>query len=305
VQLPSEKLVKLFEIVQSPNLQVDREAGVIRGVKVLGRISRNGREYLPEAIVKARGQYDGAVVNFDHPPSHSPTRQTSVADRAGWLENAEVVPDGMKADLHLLKADPRFDKIMEAAERRPELFGLSHAIEAKIHRKNGKTFVEEITRVRSVDLVSDPATTRSLFESIEQEETDMTLTIKGLLESVKEETPGTKFLREVVDAGLLAEDDTVEDEVGEKVLKILEVKAPEKKDPEKKDPKLVPVAVIPDMDAALAKILENQDSLQTQLTEIKGQTNVQRPQGGQKFDQPNGTGKKSENAKEFCEAIIA
>ena len=71
--------------------------------------------------------------------------------------------------------------ILEAAEKNPTLFGLSHNAEGRTRRDNGSTLVEEIVRVRSVDLVSDPATTKSLFES---EHKPVKKTIKDILETV-------------------------------------------------------------------------------------------------------------------------
>jgi hypothetical protein len=49
------------------SMRVDREAGVIRGVKVLGLESRNGRTYLPEALAQAAQLYEDAKVNVNHP----------------------------------------------------------------------------------------------------------------------------------------------------------------------------------------------------------------------------------------------
>ncbi len=55
----------LQEIVSSRGvaMRVDREHGVIRGVKLLGLVSRNGRRYLPAALQQAAGLYEGAKVN--------------------------------------------------------------------------------------------------------------------------------------------------------------------------------------------------------------------------------------------------
>ncbi len=39
------------------SMQVDAQAGVIRGVKILGLTSRNGRTYLPEALSGAAALY--------------------------------------------------------------------------------------------------------------------------------------------------------------------------------------------------------------------------------------------------------
>jgi hypothetical protein len=43
--------------------------------------------------------------------------------------------------------------------------GFSHNVEARTSRRGDRVVVEVITRVQSVDLVADPATTRGLFES--------------------------------------------------------------------------------------------------------------------------------------------
>ncbi len=51
------------------------------------------------------------------------------------------------------------------AEHAPENVGFSHNVEARTVRRGERVVVEAITRVQSVDLVADPATTRGLFES--------------------------------------------------------------------------------------------------------------------------------------------
>ena len=161
---------QLLEVVQSSaEVRVDREAGIIRGVRVLGPTSSNRRIYAPQAITSAKPLYEGIHVNYDHPPKGSPDQERRFGDRAGWLTNVREHAGGLSGDLNVLKSDPRAEKVFEAAERRPESFGLSHNAEGRITKQDGKNVVEEITRVRSVDLVADPATTRSLFESIERE----------------------------------------------------------------------------------------------------------------------------------------
>ena len=51
------------------------------------------------------------------------------------------------------------------AEHAPENVGFSHNVEARTARRGEEVVVEAITRVQSVDLVADPATTRGLFEA--------------------------------------------------------------------------------------------------------------------------------------------
>lgn len=170
--------VSLQEDWRSRPRAVDEAAGVIRGVKVLGLYSDNGRRYLPEAVSRAAPFYEGIGVYLDHPPR--PNQERSARDRIGWLENVQVTADGLYADLHLLTSDPATAKILEAARKRPDLFGLSHNAEGKGRQEGGVFVVEEITQVRSVDLVADPATNRSLFEG-----RSMPLTLKQLIEASK------------------------------------------------------------------------------------------------------------------------
>ena len=62
----TETLQELFDS-RGVRMGVDRLAGVIRGVKILGLESRNGRTYLPEALAAAAPLYEGAKVNVNHP----------------------------------------------------------------------------------------------------------------------------------------------------------------------------------------------------------------------------------------------
>src|SRR5689334_17588787 len=51
-------------------MRVDREHSVLRGVKLLGIESRNGRRYLPTALAQAAALYENAKVNVNHPKGH-------------------------------------------------------------------------------------------------------------------------------------------------------------------------------------------------------------------------------------------
>ncbi len=141
-------------------LRVDRAAGVIRGVKIIGSQSRNNRTYPPAVLQKAIPHYEGRGCFLDHTAG-----QRSVASRFGWLQNVRGDGASLIGDLNILKSHPNAPAIFEAAERNPRLFGLSHSADGRVVRRGGKNVVEEIVGVHSVDLVCDPATTNSLFES--------------------------------------------------------------------------------------------------------------------------------------------
>src|SRR5262245_36124527 len=80
-------------------LRVDRSLSLIRGVKILGLESRNGRRYLPEALAAAAALYEGAKVNVNHPraPAAAPR---DYQDRLGSIREVGFRPgEGLLADL--------------------------------------------------------------------------------------------------------------------------------------------------------------------------------------------------------------
>ena len=158
---------------------VDEAAAVIRGVKIIGLESQNGRSYPAATLKAAVPLYEGAKVNIDHMQRGDDGKERSVKDGFGWLESVNARADGLYGNLHYLKASPLAPVVIESAQRNPSLFGFSHDARGKVERKDGRDVVTAIEAVKSVDLVTDPATTRSLFESRQT----MTKTWKELCEA--------------------------------------------------------------------------------------------------------------------------
>jgi hypothetical protein len=145
-------------------MRVDRQAGVIRGVKILGTESRNGRTYLPEALAQATSLYEDAKVNVNHPKTGAGAPR-DYQDRIGAIRDVAARPDGLFADFHFNPKHQLAEQLAWDAEHAPENVGFSHNVEARTARRGDRVVVEAILRVQSVDLVADPATTRGLFES--------------------------------------------------------------------------------------------------------------------------------------------
>ena len=148
-------------------LGVEREAGIIRGVKILGLESRNGRVYPAGVLEQARALYEGAKVNVNHPKGN-PLGPRDYQDRIGVIRNVRSMGEaGLFGDLHFNPRHGLAAQLEWDARNAPENVGLSHNVLARTARREEKTIVEAITRVVSVDLVADPAATQGLYEALQ------------------------------------------------------------------------------------------------------------------------------------------
>lgn len=165
-------------------LEIDEENKVIKGVRVLGNLSRNchgvrgvteGSEYTRDLMKKAieKKLYEGRLVNCDHPedqdnPKVRPKKWTvSVTNPLGVLRNVrfEDNPPCLRADLHYQPDHPMANRVLEDVRRGLGMYGLSHNACVAKDKVVGKRYViEELASVRSVDLVIDPATNKNLWE---------------------------------------------------------------------------------------------------------------------------------------------
>lgn len=171
------------------NVRLDREQNILRGVKILGLSSLNGRQYAPEALSRAQKLYENAKVNVNH-PKESPQAPRDYQDRIGSIQNVRYrEKDGLYGDFHFNPCHPLAEQLKWDAEHAPENVGFSHNIMARtVPQKDGTLLVEEITSVRSVDLVADPATTHGLFEAQNQPDEPQPQTVQEAeLKALQEE----------------------------------------------------------------------------------------------------------------------
>lgn len=142
---------------------------VIRNCKLIGFESQNGRYYPPEVLRSAVHLYEGARVNIDH-PERGPGQERKLGDRIGVIRNARFVAgSGIFGDFHYNPHHPMAEQLAWDAENNPGAFGFSHNASLRLGRPQlGREVVEQIVAIRSIDLVADPATTTSLFESVDR-----------------------------------------------------------------------------------------------------------------------------------------
>ena len=159
----NENVLEFFDF-SSPQRKIDKENGVVSGVKILGVKSRNNRVYPIETLRDAAPLYENAKVNVNHPDG-SPNESRKYQDRVGSIKNVTLQETGLYGDFHFNPKHPLAEQMLWDAEKAPENFGFSHNVEAVVRLENGAQVVDKIVRVRSVDLVADPATTSGLFES--------------------------------------------------------------------------------------------------------------------------------------------
>jgi len=165
-------------LTASDSVRIDRDAGVLFGVKIIGCESRNGRHYPNETLRLAIPLYENSKVNLDHPDG-DPRKSRSYHARFGMIRNVHLREnEGLYADFWFNPKHTIAEQLLWDAEHAPDNVGFSHNVEAVVRRQTADgrrqssddgtaTLVERIVAVRSVDLVADPASTRGLFESVE------------------------------------------------------------------------------------------------------------------------------------------
>ncbi len=142
------ELLQEFVDSRQQRLRVDREAGVIRGVKLLGLASRNGRRYREEALVNAVSLYEGAKVNINHPKGH-PLSPRDYQDRLGVVRGVEFrAGEGLFGDLHFNPKHALSEQLVWDAEHAPQNVGMSHNVLARTTRSGNETVVEAIAELR-------------------------------------------------------------------------------------------------------------------------------------------------------------
>ncbi len=153
--------------------QVDRAAGIIRGVAVITAGPALGHGVEIDAITlaqvcKTAQEYSGGLKVVDRHTKSS----DSVFSTTGMLRNFRVEDGKVKADLHLLDSETNREKLMEMAEKIPDTFGLSIAFSGPSEDRDGKSFAR-CTEIFNAALVDQPAANPSgLFSAIVDAPTD-------------------------------------------------------------------------------------------------------------------------------------
>ncbi len=160
------EVLQEYTVASGRPLTVEGDGSVLRGVKLLGLSSKNGRVYRPAALEGAIPLYEGAKVNVNHPKG-DPLSPRDYQDRLGSIRGVEFRPtEGLFGDLHFNPKHALAEQLAWDAAHASENLGLSHNVVARTTRSGDEVVVEEILKVQSIDVVADPASTRGLFEHV-------------------------------------------------------------------------------------------------------------------------------------------
>lgn len=153
----------------SRKLVVDRASSTVAGVKLMGAESRNRRRFSAEAMRNVFELSAAARINVNH-NSKDIGGPREYADRFGSVLSRTLEPTGIFGTVLINAKHPLAEQFFWDAENAPHHCGFSpvYAPGKTSRAADGFLLVESITRVASIDLVADPATTRGLAECLSE-----------------------------------------------------------------------------------------------------------------------------------------
>lgn len=162
--------------------RIDEAAGIVYGVKTLGRVSKNGGRYSDQAIRDHCALFEGNKVNIDHPPRTNVNMERSLFGKIGVVKNLRPrlegndKTDGAYGDLHYFTKHKMAPVLVEDVKRHLGVMGFSHVAKCKErYESDGSLVIEGLVKGISLDLVGDAATVTSLMESVNLEQEDKTM----------------------------------------------------------------------------------------------------------------------------------
>jgi len=151
-----------------------RDAGIIERVVLIGAYSTNGssgkRVYSPKALAQIAEHGENLPCFLNHTSPDKAFAARPVQDLVGKFVNVRHDPVAQKVVGDLQVLDHQVPLVFALAERMGHQVGASVVSKGLVRMESdGTETVDSIQALRSADLVSDPASTRGLFESILQE----------------------------------------------------------------------------------------------------------------------------------------
>jgi len=162
-------LIESFDGPFFTEASIDADNLTIKGVCPFGTDkSANNRIYKERAIESLTSLVNGSKMYLNHPTKSELKERDGVRDVRDWagvFRNPRKESKKVFADLQV--REQYWDLLRDVATLQPEGMGLSINARVKVFAdEKGMESVEDVDTLRSVDLVANAATTRSLFESV-------------------------------------------------------------------------------------------------------------------------------------------
>ena len=146
----------------------DDEALVIRNASLLGSVSANGYTFTESAMKDAERLLENGVQYLNHPQSESDDRD--ISKLVSSVKNVRFVSGESKVrgDIHFVDTPHIREEIFPRLKHFKDKVGNSIVGEGISESREDGEFVTSLHAIESVDLVTDPATNRGLFEGIKK-----------------------------------------------------------------------------------------------------------------------------------------
>lgn len=199
-------------------ITVNRETGLVTGLKALGHESKNGDFYPESFMVSNLNHYNGLEVYYKHGPLGT---KKDVLESHGVTQNARVdkTAEGfpeIRVDVQFYKSDPAAMKLVDILEHHPHSLGFSHNMRIWWDETGKGRVAKRVEKGRSLDLVENPATMKDVLGA---NDTMPEITLEIL------ESTAPDLLREVQEAAATVAATPLNKVIASKDAKIKELEA--------------------------------------------------------------------------------
>lgn len=200
----ARSLIESMELEEAfSGMTIDDANGVLKGVVLLtgNKLSPNKTFYTDKALAEATTRYQNANMYIDH--KRDERGNPSVKDFGGVYKDVRLDGDKVRADLHLVESARSM--VTAIAKMKPASIGLSIRDRGHGVEKDGVFLVEgfDPKTKYSIDLVANPSTNKTLFESENNNHEEEDMDFKLLtLETLNKERPD--LIESVQNAGKAA-----------------------------------------------------------------------------------------------------
>jgi hypothetical protein len=175
-----------------------RDLNIIEGTVLITALSQNGagkggRRYSDQALKQIASMAEGLPAYLNHVAPEQAFKPRDVKDLIGVHRNVRYYPREGKitSDLHVMEHQAPL--VFGIAEKLGDHIGNSLVSRGLVQMEGETEVVKEVLAVRSADIVSDPATTRGLFESRQDLADPFGALIAEIRESLTAHTEDTRM----------------------------------------------------------------------------------------------------------------